>query len=151
MTTLSARHAGVTLGLAGFLLSSATVAPGGAGPAADTAGHGTGWSIVSSPNPSRTADNTLVQVSAGSATNAWAVGYSGGVGSFRTMIQRWNGSRWTVQAAIDHAVPMPAISAALYARFASRQEDSPAMKVVAALRNQFGGHAVTASATSPEA
>ncbi|GII96955.1 phosphogluconate dehydrogenase (NAD(+)-dependent, decarboxylating) [Sinosporangium siamense] len=55
--------------------------------------------------------------------------------------------RWTVQAAVDHAVPLPVITAALYARFASRQDDSPAMKVVAALRNQFGGHAVT-SATS---
>ncbi len=53
--------------------------------------------------------------------------------------------RWTIQAAIDHAVPLPAITAALYARFASRQPDSPAMKMVAALRNQFGGHAVTSS------
>ncbi|MER7127832.1 phosphogluconate dehydrogenase (NAD(+)-dependent, decarboxylating) [Streptosporangium saharense] len=52
--------------------------------------------------------------------------------------------RWTVQAAVDLAVPLPVITAALYARFASRQDDSPAMKVVAALRNQFGGHAVTA-------
>lgn len=50
--------------------------------------------------------------------------------------------RWTVQAAIDMAVPVPAISASLYARFVSRQEDSPAMKMIAALRNQFGGHAV---------
>jgi 6-phosphogluconate dehydrogenase len=58
--------------------------------------------------------------------------------------------RWTVEAAIDHAVPMPVISAALFARFASRQDDSPAMKVVAALRNQFGGHAVTSSAGSEE-
>ena len=49
--------------------------------------------------------------------------------------------RWTLQAAIEHAVPMPVIAAALFARFASRQDDSPAMKVVAALRNQFGGHA----------
>jgi 6-phosphogluconate dehydrogenase len=56
--------------------------------------------------------------------------------------------RWTVQAAIDHAVPLPVITASLYARFASRQEDSPAMKMVAALRNQFGGHAVTSSAGS---
>ena len=40
---------------------------------------------------------------------------------------------------------MPVISAALFARFASRQDDSPAMKAVAALRNQFGGHAVTAA------
>ena len=50
--------------------------------------------------------------------------------------------RWTVEEAINNRVPMPAISAALFARFASRQEDSPAMKAVAALRNQFGGHAV---------
>jgi 6-phosphogluconate dehydrogenase len=49
--------------------------------------------------------------------------------------------RWTLQAAIEHAVPMPVIAAALFARFSSRQQDSPAMKVVAALRNQFGGHA----------
>ncbi len=50
--------------------------------------------------------------------------------------------RWTVEAAIEHAVPVPAISAALFARFVSRQEDSPAMKAIAAMRNQFGGHAV---------
>ncbi|MEV0388800.1 phosphogluconate dehydrogenase (NAD(+)-dependent, decarboxylating) [Nonomuraea sp. NPDC050643] len=58
--------------------------------------------------------------------------------------------RWTVQAAVDHAVPLPVITAALYARFASRQDDSPAMKVVAALRNQFGGHATTAPEGSTE-
>ena len=52
--------------------------------------------------------------------------------------------RWTVEAAIDNAVPVPAITAALYARFASRQDESPAMKAVAAMRNQFGGHAVRA-------
>jgi 6-phosphogluconate dehydrogenase len=55
--------------------------------------------------------------------------------------------RWTVQAAIDHAVPLPAITASLFARFASRQEDSPSMKMIAALRNQFGGHAVTKEST----
>ncbi|PZS29597.1 MAG: decarboxylating 6-phosphogluconate dehydrogenase [Pseudonocardiales bacterium] len=58
--------------------------------------------------------------------------------------------RWTVQAAIDHAVPMPAITAALYARFSSRQDDPPAMKVIAALRNQFGGHAVTSTKGSTD-
>ena len=52
--------------------------------------------------------------------------------------------RWTVQAAIDNAVPMPAISASLFARFVSRQDDSPAMKAIAAMRNGFGGHAVKA-------
>ncbi|MFK5583205.1 phosphogluconate dehydrogenase (NAD(+)-dependent, decarboxylating) [Serinicoccus sp. LYQ131] len=50
--------------------------------------------------------------------------------------------RWTVEEALDLAVPMPVISAALFARFASRQENSPAMQAVAALRGQFGGHAV---------
>ena len=50
--------------------------------------------------------------------------------------------RWTVEAAIDHAVPMNVIAASLFARFASRQDDSPAMKAVAAMRQQFGGHAV---------
>ncbi|GEK80398.1 phosphogluconate dehydrogenase (NAD(+)-dependent, decarboxylating) [Agrococcus baldri] len=53
--------------------------------------------------------------------------------------------RWTVEEAIANAVPMPAISASLFARFESRQEDSSAMKAVAALRNQFGGHAVKKS------
>ena len=50
--------------------------------------------------------------------------------------------RWTVEAAIEHAVPMNVIAASLFARFTSRQEDSPAMKAIAAMRNQFGGHAV---------
>ena len=51
--------------------------------------------------------------------------------------------RWTLEEAIDNAVPMPAISASIFARFVSRQGDgSPTMKAVAALRNQFGGHAV---------
>ena len=54
--------------------------------------------------------------------------------------------RWTVEAAIDNAVAVPAISASLFARFVSRQDDSPAMKAVAAMRNQFGGHAVKAEA-----
>jgi 6-phosphogluconate dehydrogenase len=50
--------------------------------------------------------------------------------------------RWTVEEAIHHRVPMPVIAASLFARFASRQDDSPTMKAVSALRNQFGGHAV---------
>ena len=50
--------------------------------------------------------------------------------------------RWTVEEAINHRVPTPVIAASLFARFASRQEQSPTMKAVSALRNQFGGHAV---------
>ena len=50
--------------------------------------------------------------------------------------------RWTVEAAIDAAVPTPTIAMALFARFASRQPDAFANRMLAALRNQFGGHAV---------
>ena len=50
--------------------------------------------------------------------------------------------RWTVNEAVAHAVAVPTIAAALFARFVSRQENSFAMRVLAALRNEFGGHAV---------
>ncbi len=67
-----------------------------------------------------------------------------GLESIRGYAEDSGEGRWTVEAAIQHAVPAPAIAAALFARFASRQDDSPAMKAVAAMRNQFGGHAVRA-------
>jgi 6-phosphogluconate dehydrogenase len=52
--------------------------------------------------------------------------------------------RWTINEAIQANVPVPAISSALFARFASRREIDFSAKVQAALRNQFGGHAVKA-------
>ncbi|ORM34557.1 phosphogluconate dehydrogenase (NAD(+)-dependent, decarboxylating) [Williamsia sp. 1135] len=59
--------------------------------------------------------------------------------------------RWTVEEAIRHSVPANVISAALFARFASRQEGgSPALKAVSALRNQFGGHSVVPKSASSE-
>jgi 6-phosphogluconate dehydrogenase len=56
--------------------------------------------------------------------------------------------RWTVDAAIANAVPVPALTASLFARFVSRQDESPAMKMIAAMRNQFGGHAVKSDQAS---
>ena len=53
--------------------------------------------------------------------------------------------RWTIAEAIAEDMPVPVITAALFARFASRQDESFAAKVNAALRNQFGGHAVEAA------
>lgn len=50
--------------------------------------------------------------------------------------------RWTVMEAINESVPATVIAASLFARYTSRQEDSFAMKVIAALRNEFGGHEV---------
>ena len=92
---LSVRRAGVTLGLAGCVLGGAAAPLSGLSPAAAAAGPRDGWSIVAGPNGSRV-DNTLVGVSAGSATSAWAVGYDGGAGAFRTLTERWNGSAWAV-------------------------------------------------------
>ena len=53
--------------------------------------------------------------------------------------------RWTVQASIDQNVPAPIITLSLQARFRSRQEESFGAKILAALRNEFGGHAVKKS------
>jgi len=53
--------------------------------------------------------------------------------------------RWTMSEAIEHAVPMPVLAASLFARFASRDEINFSAKVAAALRNQFGGHAIKAA------
>ncbi|CAN5868298.1 decarboxylating 6-phosphogluconate dehydrogenase [soil metagenome] len=58
--------------------------------------------------------------------------------------------RWTVMEAIEESVPAATIAGSLFARFASRDEDSFAMKTIAALRSEFGGHAVKESATEAE-
>ena len=65
-----------------------------------------------------------------------------GLQGIRGYVEDSGEGRWTVEEAIRTAVPLPAISAALYARFTSRQEESFAAQVNAALREQFGGHAV---------
>jgi 6-phosphogluconate dehydrogenase len=65
-----------------------------------------------------------------------------GLAKIEAYVEDSGEGRWTIEEAIKHAVPLPVISAALFARFASRQESSPAMRAVAALRHQFGGHAV---------
>jgi 6-phosphogluconate dehydrogenase len=62
--------------------------------------------------------------------------------SIRGYVEDSGEGRWTIHEAIAENVPVPVISAALYARFSSRQDESYAAKVEAALRNQFGGHAV---------
>jgi 6-phosphogluconate dehydrogenase len=65
-----------------------------------------------------------------------------GLEGIRGYVEDSSEGRWTVEQAIETAVPLHVITAALYARFASRQDESFAAKVNAALRNQFGGHAV---------
>jgi 6-phosphogluconate dehydrogenase len=68
-----------------------------------------------------------------------------GLDSIRGYVQDSGEGRWTVHEAIEAAVPVPAIALALFARFSSRQDESFAAKVNAALRQQFGGHAVEAA------
>ena len=58
--------------------------------------------------------------------------------------------RWTVLEAIEEDVPVNVIAGSLFARFASRQDNAFAMKVLAALRGQFGGHAIKEAATESE-
>jgi 6-phosphogluconate dehydrogenase len=65
-----------------------------------------------------------------------------GLESITGYVEDTGEGRWTVEQAIQHSVPMPAITAALFMRFRSRQDDTFSGKVLAALRNEFGGHAV---------
>ena len=65
-----------------------------------------------------------------------------GLESIRGYVEDSGEGRWTVETAIDQRTPAPVIALSLFARFSSRQEESFAAKVNAALRNQFGGHAV---------
>jgi 6-phosphogluconate dehydrogenase len=95
----------------------------------------------------------LRQVSAlwqhGSVVRSWllellerALEEDPGLESIRGYVEDSGEGRWTVQTAIDQRTPVPATALSLFARFSSRQEESFAAKVNAALRNQFGGHAV---------
>jgi 6-phosphogluconate dehydrogenase len=65
-----------------------------------------------------------------------------GLESIRGYVEDSGEGRWTVEAAIDTSVPAPVIALALFRRFASRQPESFSAKILAALRNEFGGHAV---------
>jgi len=65
-----------------------------------------------------------------------------GLESISGFVEDSGEGRWTVETAIDQATPTPAIAIALFSRFASRREDTFANRMIAALRHEFGGHAV---------
>ncbi|WP_214319110.1 phosphogluconate dehydrogenase (NAD(+)-dependent, decarboxylating) [Nonomuraea sediminis] len=119
-----------------------------------------GWELLEASDIVKDVRGSFASWRHGTVIRSWlldlmvrALDEDPGLSNLKGYAQDSGEGRWTVQAAVDHAVPLPVITAALYARFASRQDDSPAMKVVAALRNQFGGHAVeeTKGADSPGA
>jgi 6-phosphogluconate dehydrogenase len=85
----------------------------------------------------------------GSVVRSWlnelaelAFAESANLADIRGYVDDSGEGRWTVQEAIDQSVPAPVITLSLLMRFASRQDESFSAKVIAALRNQFGGHAV---------
>ena len=121
---------------------------------------GEGWELIEASDVVTNTAETFRSWEQGSVIRSWlldlmnlALADDPGLENIRGYANDSGEGRWTVQAAVDHGVPLPAITASLYARFASRQDDSPAMKVVAALRNRFGGHAVESAkgADSPGA
>ena len=88
----------------------------------------------------------------GSVVRSWlldllvdALGKDPKLDSIRGYVDDSGEGRWTVQEAIDRNVPAPVLTLSLMARFASRQDESFSAKVIAALRNEFGGHAVKKS------
>jgi 6-phosphogluconate dehydrogenase len=85
----------------------------------------------------------------GSVVRSWlnelaasAFARDAGLGAIKGWVADSGEGRWTVQEAIDLDVPAPVITLSLQTRFRSRQTDSFGAKVIAALRNEFGGHAV---------
>jgi 6-phosphogluconate dehydrogenase len=111
--------------------------------------YGEGYELLKAADMVTDPDAVMASWQQGTVIRSWlldllvrALEKDPGLAEIRPYAQDSGEGRWTIEAAIHHSVPLPVITAALYARFASRQQDSPAMKVVAALRNQFGGHAV---------
>ncbi len=85
----------------------------------------------------------------GSVVRSWllelaenALSKDSNLSEVKDFVQDSGEGRWTIQSAIDFDTPVPVITMSLFARFQSRQEESFAMKLLAALRKQFGGHAV---------
>jgi len=108
-----------------------------------------GFELLNASDLVQDVPGVLASWTAGTVIRSWLLDLAVGALNDDPTLARVRGyaddsgeGRWCIEAGIAHAVPTPAISAALYARFASRQDDSPAMKLVAALRRGFGGHDV---------
>jgi 6-phosphogluconate dehydrogenase len=117
--------------------------------------YGEGYELLKAVDLVANPDDVFASWSQGTVIRSWlldllirALHDDPGLSQIRPYAQDSGEGRWTIEAAIQNAVPLPVITSALFARFASRQDDSAAMKVVAALRNQFGGHAVGAEGST---
>jgi 6-phosphogluconate dehydrogenase len=108
-----------------------------------------GYELMAATDLVTNVSGTLQAWSRGTVVRSWlldllvlALKDDPGLAKLSPYVEDSGEGRWTIEEAIRHAVPLPVISSALFARFSSRQESSPAMRAVAALRHQFGGHAV---------
>ncbi len=112
--------------------------------------YGEGFAIL---HQSKCFDLNMQQIAGiwnhGSVVRSWllelaedALKRDPGLKSIRGYVEDSGEGRWTVEAAIDESVPAPVITTSLFRRFASRQPDEFSNKLIAALRNEFGGHAV---------
>jgi 6-phosphogluconate dehydrogenase len=107
-----------------------------------------GYELLNAVDIELDADAALRAWRSGSVVRSWlldllclALEEDPGLRSFTGFASDSGEGRWTVDEAVRLAVPLPVITSALFARFASRQDSSPAMQVISALRSQFGGHA----------
>jgi 6-phosphogluconate dehydrogenase len=115
--------------------------------------YGEGWELLTKVDEVENVTEVLRSWREGTVIRSWlldllvaALDDDPGLSGIRGYAADSGEGRWTVEAGIANEVPMNSIAGALFARFASRQEDSPTMKAVAAMRNQFGGHAMQTSA-----
>jgi 6-phosphogluconate dehydrogenase len=111
--------------------------------------YGEGYELIKSVEMVENPDEVFASLKEGTVFRSWLLDLmvvplkkDPGLTEIRGYAQDSGEGRWTIEAAIQNAIPLPVITAALFARFNSRQDESLAMKVVAALRNEFGGHAV---------
>lgn len=112
--------------------------------------YGEGYELLTAEPLIKNVDGTLRAWTSGTVIRSWllellvrALDEDPGLKNISDYTTDSGEGRWTVESAIQLSVPANVISAALFARFASQQPDSPALKAVSALRNQFGGHAMT--------
>jgi 6-phosphogluconate dehydrogenase len=118
--------------------------------------YGEGWELLQATDIVENVPETLNSWREGTVIRSWlldllcdALDRDPALTSIAGYAEDSGEGRWTVDAAIEHAVPVPAIAASLFARFVSRQKDSPTMKAVAAMRHEFGGHAVQVDIVTP--
>ncbi len=119
--------------------------------------YGEGWELLQATDIVENVPETLNSWREGTVIRSWlldllcdALERDPALTSIAGYAEDSGEGRWTVDAAIEQAVPVPAIAASLFARFVSRQKDSPTMKAVAAMRHEFGGHAVKVDIPSPD-